>query len=192
MSTPDLTAFRGNWVAVASGKLVAHHPTLDGIMKILEELGTPGRGCQVWFEQKPEDVMLWSVQYPSRPGYVYPNCLFASREQAQWWIDSWRNSGQEVGTIWTRDARWERWRPADEPELELPSYPIEKPELDTVEVPATVEPTRKPRYGRATVNPDTEPPDHNCTCRHGGVEAEDHLPGNGCERRDCTCLYWPS
>lgn len=29
----------------------------------------------------------------------------------------------------------------------------------------------------------------NCTC--GGSESEDHTVGNGCERRGCTCTWWP-
>jgi hypothetical protein len=68
----------------------------------------------------------------------------------------------------------------------------EKTGLDFAYAPDTVVTVSKSRYGRAKVNPEQEAPDHNCTCRHGGMEAEDHLPGNGCERRDCTCLYWPT
>lgn len=31
-------------------------------------------------------------------------------------------------------------------------------------------------------------PDEICTCNH----SEDHTPGTGCERRECTCLFWPT
>ena len=187
--TVDLTEYQGNWVAVKKGHLIAHDPTALGIIDRLTALGDVGRGTTIWFEARPEDVKLWSVQYPSRPGYVCPNCLFSTQQQAQWWIDSWRNSGQEVGTVWTRDGQHDPWRPVDGSEADLP----EKTELDTDEVPAIVVIPGKPRYGRVShMKPVHEPPDENCTCHHGGVEAEDHTPGNGCEHRGCTCLYWPA
>ena len=47
---------------------------------------------------------------------------------------------------------------------------------------AKVEHKRKTRYGNQ---------DEICTCLHGGEEPQDHTPGIGCERRWCTCRYWP-
>lgn len=34
-------------------------------------------------------------------------------------------------------------------------------------------------------------PDEKCSCTCGGPDAEDHTPGVGCERRGCTCCFWP-
>jgi len=32
--------------------------------------------------------------------------------------------------------------------------------------------------------------DEKCTCYHGGEDFEDHLPGEGCARRGCSCFFW--
>src|SRR5690242_18024180 len=109
----DLTPYQGNWVAVKNGKLVAYAPTAIELMGVLTS-DKKFAGTEAWFEEYPEKVMRWSVQYASRPGYVYPNCLFSSRESAEAWVKSWDDGKHEVGTVFTRDGQHEPWRPADQ------------------------------------------------------------------------------
>jgi len=104
----DLTSYQGNWVAVKDGVLVAYAPTAVELVAVLTSDET-FKGATAWFDEFSEKVMHWSVQYPSRPGHVFPNDLFSTRESAQAWIDSWARSGREKGEVFTRAGQHEPW-----------------------------------------------------------------------------------
>lgn len=107
----DLTPYQGQWVAVKDGELVAHAPTSVALMDILTS-DVKYRGTTAWFEERPKEVMRWSVQFASRPGYVCSNCLFFTREAAEAWASLGRALDEEPGTVWTRDGQNDPWRPA--------------------------------------------------------------------------------
>lgn len=105
----DFTPYQGNWVAVKGGVLVAVAPTAVALMEILTS-SENFKGSTAWFEELPHKVMRWSVQYASRPGHVYPNCLFTTREAAEGWLKSWPGSEGDEGAIFTRDGQHDPWR----------------------------------------------------------------------------------
>jgi len=107
----DLTAYRGNWVAVKGGCLVAYERTAYALIERLNLLGERANGTTLWFEEHPENVQRWAVMYPSRPNYICPNCWFETREQAERWVEMWRHSGEEVGYVVTRAGQHAPWLP---------------------------------------------------------------------------------
>ena len=104
----DLTPYQGNWVAVKANAVVAHAPSAFALMEILTS-SEKFKGSTCWFEEFPHKVLRWSVQYASRPGYVYPNCLFTTRESAEWWLKSWPGHDGDVGSIFIREGQHEPW-----------------------------------------------------------------------------------
>lgn len=105
----DFTPYQGNWVAVKGGVLVAVAKTAQELMDVLTS-SDGFRGSTAWFEEYPEKVMRWSVQYASNPGKVCPNCLFMTREAAEGWLLSWSgNSPGDEGAIYTRAGQHEPW-----------------------------------------------------------------------------------
>jgi hypothetical protein len=107
----DFTPYQGNWVAVKDGVLVAVAKTAQELMDVLTS-SEGFKGSTAWFEEYPQKVMRWSVQYASSLGKVYPNCLFMTREAAEEWLFSWQGSPGDEGAIYTRDGQHEPWRPA--------------------------------------------------------------------------------
>lgn len=106
----DLTQYQGQWVAVRDNKVIAASPSTGVILEMIVAGGL--RECEIRYECRPEEVMRWSVQYASRPGYVYPNCSFMTRESAENWNNSFMGPNHERGEVFTRDGQHEPWYPA--------------------------------------------------------------------------------
>lgn len=110
----DLTPYQGYWVAVRDGKLLGYAPSASEMMHIVLLQKGAWNGCTIWFEERPEDVQRWSVQYASRPGWVFPNCLFSTREGAEHWLRGWPGAEGDEGAVFTRDGQHDPWRSAPE------------------------------------------------------------------------------
>jgi hypothetical protein len=105
----DLTPYEGRWVAVKNGRVIAHgHSPRDLMHNHIFPMGKAGRGCTIWYHARPNEAERWGVYYLSQPGWVSPNCLFDSREEAERFAE--RGVDGERGYVVNRTGQYDPWR----------------------------------------------------------------------------------